>query len=230
MSETDTAAVDPRKARSRARLLDAAAELLRQDGLEAVTVESVTRMSKVARTTLYRHFDNAMQLRAATIERLLPPVLETPPDGPLRDRLLTLLQRQAEVIEDMPLQVSTLAWLATGADRRAEHPAIASLSRRIIDRYRVPFDQVLHTPEARQQLGERDTLFVLARLIGPLVFAKLIGSESATPQDCAEIVDDFLAARTRTHAITRREPTVHSPGAQHPAVAGSVESGSELGW
>ncbi|MFC9875458.1 TetR/AcrR family transcriptional regulator [Nocardia salmonicida] len=198
MSGSDDVEVDPRKARSRARLLDAAADLLQAGGVEAVTIEGVTKLSKVARTTLYRHFDNAMQLRAATIERLLPPVLETPPEGPLRDRLITLLERQADAIRDAPLQVSTLAWLATGSDRNADNPAITSLSQRIIDQYRVPFDQVLDTPEAHRQLGEFDTYFVLSQLVGPLVFAKLIGLRASTPQDCARIVDDFLAARAAT--------------------------------
>ncbi|MFF5033362.1 TetR/AcrR family transcriptional regulator [Nocardia salmonicida] len=204
MSGSDDVEVDPRKARSRARLLDAAADLLQAGGVEAVTIEGVTKLSKVARTTLYRHFDNAMQLRAATIERLLPPALETPPEGPLRDRLITLLERQADAIRDAPLQVSTLAWLATGADRNTDNPAITSLSQRIIDQYRVPFDQVLDTPDARRQLGEFDTYFVLSQLVGPLVFAKLIGLRPSTHQDCARIVDDFLAARAATAPMERQ--------------------------
>lgn len=193
---------DPRRVRSRARLLDAAAALLQDGGLEAVTVDSVTKLSKVARTTLYRHFDNAVQLRAATIERLLPSPVEPPPEGPLRDRLVTLLERQAEAIRDTRLQVSTLAWLATGSDHDADNPAISSLRRRLIDHYRAPFDHVLETPEARERLGEFDTYFVLSQLVGPLVFAKLIGLRPSTPHDCARIVDDFLAARGIT--VTQR--------------------------
>ncbi|WP_216910207.1 TetR/AcrR family transcriptional regulator [Nocardia noduli] len=202
MSGTDDVDIDPRKVRSRARLLDAATALLKDGGLEAVTVEGVTKLSKVAKTTLYRHFDNAMQLRAATIERLLPPVLETPAEGPLRERLITLLERQADAIREMPLQVGTLAWLATGSDRVAENATITSLSQRLIDQYRVPFDRVLDTPEARAQLGEFDTFFVLSQLVGPIVFAKLIGLRASTPQDCARIVDDFLAARAVAHPVS----------------------------
>lgn len=65
---------DPRLARSRNRLLEAAGQLLSTGGVEAVTVEAVTRMSKVARATLYRHFGSTTDLLAATFERLLPPV------------------------------------------------------------------------------------------------------------------------------------------------------------
>jgi AcrR family transcriptional regulator len=55
-SEADIDAdVDPRWLRSRTRLLDAAAELLRAGGIDAVTIDAVTKESKVARTTLWRH-------------------------------------------------------------------------------------------------------------------------------------------------------------------------------
>ncbi|WP_236735063.1 TetR/AcrR family transcriptional regulator, partial [Mycolicibacterium elephantis] len=65
--------VDPRRIRSRTRLLDAAATLLSTGGVEAVTIDAVTKASKVARTTLYRHFHSSSHLLAATFERLLPP-------------------------------------------------------------------------------------------------------------------------------------------------------------
>ncbi|WP_174189127.1 TetR/AcrR family transcriptional regulator [Nocardia barduliensis] len=192
--------VDPRKLRSRARLLDAATALLKTGGLEAVTVEAVTTMSKVARTTLYRHFDNAMQLRAATLERLLPPVIEAPPAGPLRVRLTELLIRQAAVINEAPLQISTLAWLATG--ERGEPgagPAFTSLRQRLIEQYREPFDQLFGDPQVRAQLGEFDVMLALAQLVGPIVFTRLVGFPPTTAQECARLVDDFLAARDRDH-------------------------------
>ncbi|BDT99367.1 TetR/AcrR family transcriptional regulator [Nocardia sputorum] len=188
--------VDPRKLRSRARLLDAATALLKTGGLEAVTVEAVTTMSKVARTTLYRHFDNAMQLRAATLERLLPPVIEAAPGGPLRQRLIDLLSRQAAVVNEAPLQVSTLAWLATG--ERGEPgagPAFTSLRRRLVEQYRQPFDQLFGDPDVRAQLGDPDVTFALTQLVGPIVFARLVGLPPVTPAECARLVDDFLAAR-----------------------------------
>ena len=53
---------DPRPARSRARLLDAATALLRSGGPSAVTIDAVTRSANVARATLYRHFPSANDL------------------------------------------------------------------------------------------------------------------------------------------------------------------------
>ncbi|CPZ09050.1 transcriptional regulator [Mycobacteroides abscessus] len=64
--------VDPRRTRSRTRLLDAAANLLKTGGIEAVTIDAVTKASKVARTTLYRHFNSSSQLLAATSNAFCP--------------------------------------------------------------------------------------------------------------------------------------------------------------
>ena len=116
--------VDPRLIRSRTRLLDAAATLLSTGGVEAVTIDAVTKASKVARTTLYRHFHSSSHLLAATFERLLPQVTTpAPTSGPLREQLIELLSRQAALFNDAPLHVTTLAWLSlgpTGSNAQAE--------------------------------------------------------------------------------------------------------------
>ncbi|MEV0246947.1 TetR family transcriptional regulator [Nocardia sp. NPDC050712] len=190
--------IDPRRLRSRARLLDAAAALLQSGGLEAITVEAVTKHSKVAKTTLYRHFDNIVQLRAATVERMLPPVIAAPAPGPLRERLIELLERQAAAIRAASLQVAVLAWLATGTEHTdaADAPALTALRLRLIDRYRIPFDRVLDTPEARAVLGDLDVIAAMSQLLGPVIFTELIGIGLVTPAETARIVDDFLFART----------------------------------
>ncbi|MBF6354320.1 TetR/AcrR family transcriptional regulator [Nocardia higoensis] len=200
----DDSGADPRTARSRRRLLDAAATLLESGGPEAVTIEAVTRLSKVARTTLYRHFASARQLRAATLERLLPPVIETAPPGGLRDGLVTSLVRQAAIIDEAPLHMSGLAWLATADRDSGADGATDSLRTRLIEQYRAPFDRVLETPEARARLGDFDRTRALAQLLGPIVFAKLVGLETTTPEDCARLVDDFLIARDAERERERR--------------------------
>ena len=60
---------DPRPARSRARLLEAATALLRTGGPSAVTVDAVIRASNVARATLYRHFPTREALYEAVYRR-----------------------------------------------------------------------------------------------------------------------------------------------------------------
>jgi TetR/AcrR family transcriptional regulator, regulator of autoinduction and epiphytic fitness len=49
------ATTDPRVERSRTAVLDAAAGLLLEGGVPALTVEAVVERSGVARSTIYRH-------------------------------------------------------------------------------------------------------------------------------------------------------------------------------
>ena len=195
--------VDPRWVRSRTRLLDAAAELLAEGGIDAVTIDAVTKQSKVARTTLYRHFGCSSDLLAATLERLLPPITLPPSTGSLRDRLVELVCRQATLYEEAPLHLTTLAWLAirsntddaADAEDAEDCPTPSSvLQARVVDHYIQPLAAILQSPEAHDQLGELDLELALCQLSGPLLFAWMTGLRVIKHQDCARIVDDFLAS------------------------------------
>jgi AcrR family transcriptional regulator len=210
ISDDDDDDIDPRRVRSRNRLLDAAATLLSTGGVEAVTIEAVTKASKVARTTLYRHFKSSSHLLAATFERLLPQVIPpAPTTGSLREQLIELLSRQATRFDDAPLHVTTLAWLAlgpTGAKGDTDDGyATGALRARVIDQYRQPFDALLRSGQARAELDDFDLGLALCQLVGPFAFARMTGFRAMTHDDCTKIVDDFLVAHRRSDNGTRTE-------------------------
>jgi AcrR family transcriptional regulator len=193
--DVDDDDVDPRRIRSRNRLLDAAEDLLSSGGIEAVTFDAVTKASKVARTTLYRHFGNPAELLAATFERLLPGVTPPPPtSGTLRERLIELLTRQARLYEQAPLHTTALAWIGLGPTTGA---AGKELRASIVEQYCRPFEAILQSREARDELEDFDPELVLCQLLGPLGFARMTGLRKITEHDCVRIVDDFLAAHRR---------------------------------
>src|SRR6476469_4831218 len=105
---------DPRPARSRARLLDAATALLRSGGPSAVTIDAVTRSANVARATLYRHFPSANDLLAAAFASLLQPAPMPPAEGSMRDRLIAVVVGWAESIAEAPTTLTAMYWLASG--------------------------------------------------------------------------------------------------------------------
>lgn len=220
--------IDPRRLRSRARLLDAATSLLNAGGIEAVTIDAVTKASKVARTTLYRHFSSSTQLLAATFERLLPQVIPPAPTGPLREQLIELLSRQAALFEGTPVHLTTLAWVALGpTDGGTEDPqdgrrSVSALRARVVDQYRVPFDHILQSPDAQAELGEFDSTLALAQLVGPILLARLSGLFTIQHQDCVRIVDDFLAARRADRAATPAQNNAPQPSVTGgPMVSGA---------
>jgi len=204
--------VDPRWVRSRTRLLDAAADLLRAGGIEAVTIDAVTRQSRVARTTLYRHFGCSSDLLAATLERLVPPITQPPSTGSLRDRLVELVCRQATLHKEAPLHLTTLAWLAlrSNTEDAADAPdcttANSALQARVVDHYIQPLRTILQSPEAHDQLDELDLELAVCQLSGPLLLAWMTGLRALDHHDCARIVDDFLAGHRRTNTATASSP------------------------
>lgn len=196
---------DPRLARSRARLIDAATRLLADGGIEAVTIDAVTRTAGVARATLYRHFGTGTELLAAAFEQLLPPVPDAPVRGSLRHRLLALLTNQAQLIDHAPLHLTVLSWLGMSAlpippgdETHTDRPRLHTLRRRLIEQYRQPFDAILTSDDARTNLRPgTDATTALAQLVGPVVFNRLVTGFPNDEVFCAHVVDDFLAANTR---------------------------------
>ncbi|ORA11548.1 TetR family transcriptional regulator [Mycobacterium arosiense ATCC BAA-1401 = DSM 45069] len=193
---------DPRPARSRARLLEAAVTLLRAGGPGAVTVDAVTRTANVARATLYRHFPSGNDLLAAAFNSLIPASPTPPAEGSLRDRLVAVVLAQAEAVALAPTMMTAMSWLALGRDlegmpeprrsHNADSTAITTLRERIAQQYAEPFDAIFDSPEAAE-LGEVDRSRAIALLIGPLVLGRLSTLPDFDYRQCAlEAVDGFL--------------------------------------
>jgi AcrR family transcriptional regulator len=173
---------DPRPARSRARLLDAATALLRSGGPSAVTIDAVTRSANVARATLYRHFSSANDLLAASFMSLIPPPPMPPEHGSLRERLNAIVVSWAESIAEAPITLTAMAWLSLGPDigqwpearsGDVSSPEVHSLRERIAQQYSAPFDVIFDGPQAAAELEPVDRTVAFALLIGPLAFGRL---------------------------------------------------------
>ncbi|ATA29565.1 mycofactocin system transcriptional regulator [Mycobacterium lepraemurium] len=202
---------DPRSARSRARLLEAAVTLLRAGGPSAVTVDAVTRTANVARATLYRHFPSGNDLLAAAFNSLIPASPTPPAEGSLRDRLVAVVLAQAEAVAQAPTMMTAMTWLALGRDLEAwpqpradDSVAITTLRERIAQQYSESFDVIYDSPEAAE-LGEMDRSRAIALLIGPLVLGRLSTLPDFDYRECAlAAVDGFLhvqSARARAARV-----------------------------
>jgi AcrR family transcriptional regulator len=195
---------DPRPARSRARLLEAATALLRAGGPSAVTIDAVTRSAHVARATLYRHFSSANDLLGAAFVSLLQPAPMPPPEGGLREQLIAVVEGWTEAIAEVPAMLTALTWLASGPEagdysevRQADSDAAGPLRARIIQLYSVPFDAIFDSPQAADEIEVPDRIQAIALLIGPLILGRLSTVADFDYRTCAEAaVDGFLA----THA------------------------------
>jgi AcrR family transcriptional regulator len=213
---------DPRPARSRARLLDAATALLSSGGPSAVTIDAVTRSANVARATLYRHFSSANDLLAASFMSLIPPPPMPPEDGTLRDRLTAIVVAWAESIAEAPTILTAMSWLSLGPDigqlPEMQHndtsPEMRSLRERIAQQYSAPFDVIFDSPQAAEELKDVDRTVAFALLIGPLAFGRISTlAEFDYELVAVAAVDGFLRGFAKDSDDTASAASTESEGA-----------------
>jgi AcrR family transcriptional regulator len=196
---------DPRPALSRARLLEAATNLLRSGGPSAVTVDAVTRAANVARATLYRHFPSGNDLLAAAFHSMIPPAPLPPEEGSLAERLTGLVQAWAESMAAAPAMMSAMSWLALGGGldelptgRPSRDSAeVRTLRERVAQQYFAPFEEIFDSPQAQAELGDVDRVQAIALLMGPIVLGKLSTLEFDYRECARAAVAGFLATHTK---------------------------------
>lgn len=106
-----------RKARTDEKVFRSAIELLRTSGVGAVTVEAVAAASGVAKTTIYRRYDDRIAILRATLDHYMPRV-DVIAGTDARDGL-TLLIRSVSTTIERYLGSSVAVLLSAGDDPAA---------------------------------------------------------------------------------------------------------------
>lgn len=75
--------VDPRVVRTRRLVIDAAADLVAAEGFANLTMDAIAERSGVARSTIYRHWPDRVELMIAVFESAGSPPPPVDPSGPL---------------------------------------------------------------------------------------------------------------------------------------------------
>jgi len=85
--------------RSIGAVLDATAELLAEVGYRPLTIELISTRSGVARSTIYRQWNNVAELAIDAFDHALGPNPLPPDTGNLRDDLIVLYKRFAKILQ-----------------------------------------------------------------------------------------------------------------------------------
>ncbi|HEX7306867.1 TetR/AcrR family transcriptional regulator [Lentzea sp.] len=161
-----TSETDPRSLRSREAILNAARELLLENGPTAVTHVQVAERARVGRATVYRHWPQAEELLVEVMATVPMPFLDNP-TTPTREwlvRELTAIARQLE-LDDVRAVSTTLAnaalWDEAMDARRAQFSGV------LADRLAAALDDAQRRGEVVLALGSRDAAAIA---IGPLYY------------------------------------------------------------
>lgn len=180
---------DPRIARSRARLLAAATELLVESGPAAVTVDAIAERSGVAKSTLYRHWSSRAELMLDVMRHNVPVV--PPPDlsGGFESALRSLLRGVAAGLASHDWARILPALIALKHD----DDEIGELVEADLDARVAELTQVLELGVAEgRPLARLEPRFVVNLLVGPLVFAAINDDTEHVVALADEIVDRFV--------------------------------------
>jgi AcrR family transcriptional regulator len=181
--------VDPRIARSRAKLLTAATDILVESGARAVTVDAVAERSGVAKSTLYRHWASRPELLADVLRTNAPNI--SVPD--LTQGFEFALRR---LVDEIVATTTDREWariLPALFALKQQFPEVAEVADADRDEKMTAVAAVIGLGVAEGVLPEGlDPYLVALQLLGPFLMAALLANDydSATLAD--EVIRRFL--------------------------------------
>jgi AcrR family transcriptional regulator len=184
--------IDPRVTRTHHLVLDAASDLLAEEGYSGFTVDGVAARSGVAKTTIYRHWPTRFDLLSATMA-CFDECMATPDTGSLRTDVELLLKQVAGELAEAPWSKS-LPGMLEGAER---DPDLAAHQLAIFDAHAAALRAVLARGRARGELRPGADLEVaFAALAGPLFFRRLVLRQRTTNHQVDELIEQVFAGIT----------------------------------
>jgi AcrR family transcriptional regulator len=181
--------VDPRIARSRAKLLTAATDILVESGARAVTVDAVAERSGVAKSTLYRHWASRPELLADVLRTNAPAI--SVPD--LTQGFEFALRRLVDEIVSTTTDREWARILPALFALKQQLPEVAEVADADRDQKMTAIAAVIGLGVAEGVLPEGlDPYLVALQLLGPFLMAALLANDydSATLAD--EVIRRFL--------------------------------------
>lgn len=182
--------LDPRVERSRASVVDAAAQLLLAEGPDAITHARVADAAAVSRTTVYKHYPERSDLLHATAQAIgkhLPDAASV--TGDLRSDLRTLIGHLGTDLQD-PVRTRVMAMTM---ERALHDDAVATVRDTFISELRLAFRAIVARAVDQGELAaSTDPDLGLASLAGSLLFSRFLASDRIDDDLADAVVDNFI--------------------------------------
>lgn len=177
---------DPRVARSRRAILDAAVELLVEHGFAGATIEAISARSGAAKTTIYRQWPDKHAVLRAAVESIVPPA--APSDtGSLRGDLVAFAHDLDGILHTAP----TSALIPGLIDAAERDPGLAAVLADFTAQRRKPVHEAVARAVGRGEIERHE--FVADLFLGPLFYRRLLSREPLDDAFIERVVDAALA-------------------------------------
>lgn len=177
----------PRSAQAHQKILQAALELLIEEGYNGMSLEGVAERAGVGKTTIYRRWKSKEELVMDVIRSIHAevPVIDT---GNFREDILTMLRGATLVSSPLlrGLLVKTLGEISA-------HPEILQVfnERLVAPRFERLF-QMIERAKARGEIrSDLDNKLIVSLLAGPYFFYVLFGDLAPGPPLSAETAEQL---------------------------------------
>lgn len=171
-------------------MLQAALEVLAEQGLPGFSVEAVAARSGASKATVYRHWTSRGTLLVDAMDRSFQP-FPAPSTGSVRSDLIELLRGAEALLTDSPFPRLMAAFI----DAAERDPALARLHVELTERRRHPLRQVLSGAQERGEIPrDADLELAIDLLAGPAFYRRFIAHQPFRGDYAAAVVDAVLAA------------------------------------
>ena len=167
-------------------MLTATRELIAVEGLDALTIDEVSRRSKVAKTTIYRHFGCGDELVLAAIDDLIEEI-EPPDTGSLCGDLRAVVSSYLAITSVPSLRQLFVSML----NRSLVDDEFAAMYQSVKEQRHAPLRIVLQRAIAREVSPEIDLELAMHFVQGPFVAKRLIENDDVSDRD-VEVLLDFV--------------------------------------
>ncbi|HLG71854.1 MAG TPA: TetR/AcrR family transcriptional regulator [Chloroflexota bacterium] len=180
---------DPRIARSRRVILEAALQELGEVGYGAFRIESVAARARVGKSTIYRHWPDKLSLIASAFETLHEEETPELSGGSARERITRILRHVTEVAGDSPFSACMPAMIdAAERDarlRRFHHDFQAAARQPLVE-------LLAEGVEGGEFPAYLDPQLAGSALLGAIFFRRLMTPAPLTPEEVGALVDSVL--------------------------------------
>jgi AcrR family transcriptional regulator len=180
---------DKRRARTEKAILDAARELLEENGVRELTIEGVAAHSGVAKTTIYRRWRDRDELALAVFIDNTEGVRAPADVGDTRKELLTFVNRATKIIRGSGGIQGLVSEIATNPDLARTY------RERVVDLRLAEIKTVVDRGIERGDLRpDTDVRVVHELLVGPRYYRLLFSGAPLNRKHASQLVDAVMAA------------------------------------
>lgn len=180
--------MDRRVERSRAKVLAETYRQLTQSGINGVSVDEISRISRISKTTIYRHWPSRAALLLDAC-RQLGSAPEPPNTGTFRGDLLALMAGLTD-------QLQAANWSSiypSIIDAAERDPEIKAVQKAMHNGFMAPFYAVIERARLNQEISSnRTTSEFVAALVGPLFFRRWFSKEKIDRRFLRTIIESAV--------------------------------------